>query len=186
MDDPGLQDSSTAGALRFHQHLLAAPGPAGTVEERLARVEAERAVRDLLVAYSVHYDAGDLEGVVALFAEDAVLRNLLGEHRGRDEIRANYAFLIKHMGASMHFVSNMTVRIDTPTSARAACYLHSIASRRVDGYTYATGGTYSDRLELSDGRWQIVERLTTGTIPYDLVATDADYDRFAASREQQT
>jgi ketosteroid isomerase-like protein len=177
------QGVSMADALRFHQDLLATARPAGSVEDRLALIEAERDVQELLIAYSVHYEARDLDSLVELFADDAVLRNVVGEHVGRQAIRDNYVFLMDHLGLAMHFITNITVRVDSATAARASSYLHSIAVRRRDGYTYGNGGTYSDRIERRDGVWQIVERLGTAPLGYDLQATPPEYDRFALSRE---
>lgn len=175
-----LETQSTPSALRFQQSLLRKPSLSeAQMQERLEVMEAEREIRDLLVAYAVHYDAGDLDALVDLFTEDALLKNMLDEHVGHEQIRAAYAFLTGHLGQSMHFICNVTVRLDSPDSARASSYLHSIAVRRRDGYTYGTGGTYSDRLQRRDGRWRIAERVVTGYIPYDLVGTPADYDRFA-------
>jgi uncharacterized protein (TIGR02246 family) len=172
-------DNATVRAFRFQQELLSHTPSRGSLAERITHLEAEREIRDVLDAYSVHYDAGDVDAVSELFAEDAVLRNLLGEHIGREAIKENYAFMTSHLAQSMHFITNVTVRVDSPDSARAASYLHSIATRRRDGYTYGTGGTYSDRLVRRDGRWQIIEREVSGYIPYDLEATPAHYDRFA-------
>lgn len=174
---------TTKEALRRQQRLLAMRRGGGGLEERIALLEEEAEVRDHLTSYSVHYDAGDLEAVVDLFAEDAVMHNLLGRHVGRSEIKKAYEFLMHHLGQSMHYLNNMTVRIEKPGHARASCYLDSISTRRIDGYGYGTGGTYTDRLVRVDDGWKIVERHVSARIPYDLAITPASYDRFQASRE---
>lgn len=174
---------SPQDALRRQQELLSLPRPEEDLEQRIARLEQEQEVRDHITAYSVSYDAGDLDAVVALFAADGVLENLLGRHEGREQIRKAYEFLMHHIGESMHFLNNLTVRITGPGQASASCYLDSIATRRVDGYAYGTGGTYTDALVRGDDGWKITERLVSARIPYDLALTPASYDRFLVSRE---
>jgi ketosteroid isomerase-like protein len=179
----GEKSFTAADALRRQQELYQMAERADSLEERLVLLEAEREVRDHVTAYPVHYDARDLDRLVALFADDAVLHNILGTHEGGSEIRENFEFLIYHLGESMHFLSNLTVRIESPGRASASCYLHSIATRRIDGYGYGTCGTYTDRLVRSEKGWKITERRGTALIPYDLALTPASYDRFQASRE---
>jgi uncharacterized protein (TIGR02246 family) len=170
-------------ALRLQQQLLAMKRPGGDLEQRIARLEEEQEVRDHITSYSVSYDAGDLDAVVDLFAEDGVLENLLGRHEGREQIKKAYEFLMHHIGESMHFLNNMTVRITAPGEASASCYLDSVSTRRVDNYGYGTGGTYTDKLVRGEDGWKIVERRVTARIPYDLALTDPTYDRFEVSRQ---
>lgn len=174
---------TTPEALNLHQELFAIPRSGGSFEERVTQLEEEAEVRDHVTSYSVHYDAGDIEAVLDLFAEDAVMINLLGHHEGRDQIRKAYEFLMHHLGESFHYLNNMTVRIEEPGKARASCYLDSISTRRVDGYGYGTGGTYTDKLVKGADGWKIVHRQVSARIPYDLAITPASYDRFQASRE---
>jgi ketosteroid isomerase-like protein len=179
----GENSITAAEALRCHQELYHIARRGDGLEERLTLLEEEREVRDHITAYSVHYDARDLDRVVALFADDAVLHNILGRYVGASEIRKAFEFLMYHLGESMHFLSNLTVRIESPGQASASCYLDSIATRRVDGYGYGTCGTYTDRLVRTEQGWKITERRGSALIPYDLALTPASYDRFQASRD---
>jgi uncharacterized protein (TIGR02246 family) len=169
-------------ALREHQQLLASTPSEASLEERVQLLEDERAIHDVLVAYSVHYDAHDLDGVVSVFADDAVLINLRGTFTGADQIRENYAFITDFLPECIHAIMNVTVRRETPTTAKAASYLYSLAVRGRDGMTYGTGGTYVDRLEKRDRSWKIIERRVTGDITHVLTPLGKDYDRFAEDK----
>jgi len=84
----------------------------GTVEQRLQRLEDEQAVRDLLAQYAFSYDSSDVDGVMALFMDDAVLVNARGTFTGRQAIDDNYRWVNAQRSAGFHFITNTLVRVD--------------------------------------------------------------------------
>jgi len=62
-------------------------GRSARLEERLARLEYEQAVRDAHITYVSACDSGDIDGILALFAEDALLIDSRGSFVGKQLIR---------------------------------------------------------------------------------------------------
>ncbi len=62
------------------------------LEKRIARIEAESAIRRLIAAYCFTIDDRDMPGIAALFADDARVASQDGvmEARGIDAIMAQY------------------------------------------------------------------------------------------------
>lgn len=163
--------------LQVQRALTAEPRPApASLEDKVALLSAEREISETLVAYGVFYDAVDLDALTALFTEDAELSNLRGTHVGSAAIRANYEALTTVLAQSMHFVTNVTIRVDGDDSARAASYLYSLALRRSDGVAYGSGGTYADELVRRPDGWKIAKRRITGEIPHLLTGFTPTYD----------
>jgi SnoaL-like domain len=88
----------------------AAAGPTAprSIEERLTRLEAMEAARNLVPRYPVACDATDVEALATLFTEDAVLEVPGTAYVGRDEVIRFYreAFALESVTKS-HFITNM-------------------------------------------------------------------------------
>lgn len=142
----------------------------GTLEQRLQRLEDEQAVRDLLVQYGFCYDSSDLDGLMALFAEDAVLVNSRGTFVGSKAIEENYRWINAQRQASFHFITNAQVRVgDGGREAWATAYFQSWAMD-LSGDRRALLGSYVLRLVKAGDRWQIGDcrltaNLSTGQAP---------------------
>lgn len=70
-------------------------------------------IRSVFVRYGDLLTAGDTEGIVALFAEDAVIRDPVTgpEHRGRDELRTFYQSGFDAMNGGIEMKLDGAVRI---------------------------------------------------------------------------
>jgi len=132
------------------------------------------AVRALVVAYAERLDAGDLDGVAALF-EDAVVRGARsGELVGRDAVRRMYDPVILYEDGTprtKHVLSNHEVSVDAGAgTATSQCVFTVLAGRPGAGLGPILSGRYEDRLARVDGRWRFVERVILPDLIGDLSA----------------
>ena len=144
------------------------PAGNGDLAARLRRLEDELAVRDAFTRYHYFYDMGDTDAIAALFAQDAILVNPRGTYIGRDQVRANYQFLVDRPGPVFHYATNVLVRVsDDGGEAWLTAFLwlvytiktaEAVADPREPS---AGGGSYAIRWRKVDGAWLISEsRLT--------------------------
>lgn len=134
--------------------------PSAQVGER----DAEAQIRDLLSEYCYSYDAGDIDRVVALFTQDAVISNATGVHRGAAEIRANYVDFVAKRRFGFHYVTNITIRLTANADeAVATSYLLTFNMTNT-GQIAIVAGSYVDRLRRLNRMWRIAERRITADI----------------------
>ncbi|RDH75104.1 SgcJ/EcaC family oxidoreductase [Mycolicibacterium moriokaense] len=132
-----------------------------TLEERLRRIEQERAIERLIASYGPLVDAGDADATAALWAADGAY-DVEGWHmRSRDEVAAMvrsdaHQRLIRR--GCCHFLGPAVVTVDGD-DAVAVCE-SVLLLRRDDGYVAARAGANHFTLRQIDGRWQITERRT--------------------------
>jgi ketosteroid isomerase-like protein len=94
----------------------------GSLEERIARLEAKERILEMMMEYSHYCDVGDWDRVCALYTDDVerVLTGTLSERvRGRDKIHQLYLNPVlprREDGKSVTRAANMTVRhfVGTP------------------------------------------------------------------------
>ncbi len=137
------------------RRLVQQPAAGGSLQERLQRIEDEQAVRDLLAQYAFSYDSGDVDGVMALFTDDALLVNARGTFSGRQAIDDNYRWVNAQRRAGFHFTANSIVRVEA--GGRQAWLTAYFQSWAVDltAERRALLGTYAMRLVKPDGSWKI-------------------------------
>jgi uncharacterized protein (TIGR02246 family) len=180
-DGHGTFNTIARGLWAPFRWLASRPVERGTLEQRLQRMEGEQAVRDLLAQYAFSYDSSDVDGVMALFADDAVLVNARGTFAGRQAIDDNYRWVNAQRQAGFHFITNTLVRVDSDgPEAWVTAYFQSWA---VDlaGERRALLGTYAMRLVKLAGQWKIADCRITSDIstgqapgpPPSLIAADA-------------
>ena len=127
--------------------------------------EEARLITDVLIAYTVFYDAGDIDQVLSLFAPDATYSSFLGTFSGTTELRTNFAPLVARYRRSAHLLSNVTISLRGPEAAHANSYVHAVMQPH-DGPAYAFVGSYEDTLAKRDGRWRIVTRTVHDGLAY--------------------
>jgi 3-phenylpropionate/cinnamic acid dioxygenase small subunit len=126
-------------------------------------VGAEESVRALVVAYAERLDAGDLDGVAALF-EHGVFRSSRGGPplEGRDAVRHMYDPVIIYDDGTprtKHVLGNIAISVEDGGTARASCTF--VVLQAVPGVALQAvlSGRYVDRFEVVDREWRFVERV---------------------------
>jgi ketosteroid isomerase-like protein len=127
----------------------------------------------LVHAYARQLDAGDLDGVAALF-EDATWRSeSTGEvHRGSEEVRAVYERVRLYNGSprTKHVISNLSIDME-PAEGRAVaecCFTVLQGVDAGDPIQIILSGRYVDRFERIAGVWRFADRLFVVDLTGDL------------------
>lgn len=124
----------------------------------------EEAVRALVIAYAERLDAGDLDGVAALF-EHGSFRNARGgpPRVGAAAVRKMYGSVLLYDDGTprtKHVLGNITVDVDDVAAvATASCTFTVMQAAPGVPLQAVLAGTYTDRLERVDGAWRFVERV---------------------------
>jgi hypothetical protein len=122
---------------------------------------AREALRDLVAAYAHLADAGRLDALLALFADDGVLRiddraPLVGRDAIRTFLGATRTDLAAHAPARplvRHHVTSLRLVVDGPGAARGDAYFLVVTDRGLDHW-----GRYRDRYVRVGDAWQFAER----------------------------
>jgi hypothetical protein len=125
----------------------------------------------LIFAYVECLDAGDFDGVAALF-ERATFRSS-GRPQplsGRDEVRAVYDAVILYDGSpgTKHVISNVIVEGDGPAAANSRCYFTVLQGGAGRSLQPILAGRYHDRFDRVSGRWSFSDRLILPDLVGDL------------------
>jgi hypothetical protein len=158
----------------------------GDIEERLARLEAEAAIRDLVARWVYYHDAGLLKEKVGLHHPDCVIHHRAGSLVGLEAIEAFLAAgppneRIKDM---RHRVSSQTIRFDTPEQAHSfAQYLWTQTITGPGQSRAAVGGGWYADLVVREGReWLFRERWFHRTFDFTLPGVSS-FGEFAVGGE---
>lgn len=140
------------------------------LERRLADLEAKEEIRAFIARYCRLNDAlTELDALVALFAEDAVMRNPAGRHEGREAIRAYYTnFFETGTLFARHHVVNQVITVVEPGLARHDAYFIAVLGR--GGESKIVYGSYADTVVKRDGGWLFQEKINDIVAPTTLEA----------------
>ena len=124
---------------------------------------ARESIRDLAARYNANGDAGRIDQVMALFAEDALLE-IAGERtcRGHGEIRAFFDAVVRGDGGRKkirvlrHLIATHQIDLVDEGEARGRCYFAVLTEDGLDHW-----GRYRDRYRCIDGHWLFQERSVT-------------------------
>jgi 3-phenylpropionate/cinnamic acid dioxygenase small subunit len=131
------------------------------------------AVRALVVAYAERLDAGDLDGVAALF-EHAVVRTArtATELVGRDAVRGLYDPVIRYddeTPRTKHVLGNLELRVDEDAgTATSQCVFTVWQATPTDGLRPVLAGRYDDRFTRAGNDWHFTERVIHADLLGDL------------------
>ena len=115
----------------------------------------------LIHEYAFRLDAGDLDGLAALF-EHGELGSTRhdGRLRGSAEARTNYNNVILYADGTprtQHQITNVTVKVHgTTATARSSFTVLQLIKKR---FQPIVAGNYLDRFERADGVWRFSERI---------------------------
>ena len=120
-------------------------------------------INDLFVRYATALDAGNVEGIVACFTEDAVLESpALGIRRGRTAIHdfaTRFAGLRARGSQLRHVLSNLAVQLNGD-HAQATCYLLTVPTREGQS-VLRPPGRYECQLVRTPAGWLFQHRVVT-------------------------
>ncbi|HEY5165989.1 MAG TPA: nuclear transport factor 2 family protein [Acidimicrobiia bacterium] len=136
---------------------------------------AAEAVRALVVAYAEQLDAGDLDGVAALFEHAVVRAARTGtELVGRDAVRAMYDPVIRYDDGTphtQHVLANLEVRVDEDArTATSHCVFTVWQATRANGLRPVLSGRYDDSFACVGAAWRFTERVIHADLLGDLSA----------------
>jgi len=127
----------------------------------------------LVHAYAGRLDAGDFEGVAALFEEATWRSESTGEvRRGREEVRAVYERVRLYDGSprTKHLITNLTIDVepDVDRAAAECCFTVLQGIEAGEPIQIILSGRYVDRFERSAGVWRFSDRLFIVDLTGDL------------------
>jgi len=147
------------------------PSMPDDMHERLRRLEDLEEIRQLLVDYGHHLDAGDVEAYAALFADDGeVLLGPIGRAKGRAAIvELMTKVRARATGPSYHLVTSPIVRLDgdRATSEVQWTVIRPDAAGKL---VVAMFGRHHDELVRERGRWRFLRRRGQVDVPVALPA----------------
>ena len=130
----------------------------------MASAQDYEAIRALIHEYCFRIDAGDLDGVAALFDRAELGSSVRPERmRGREEARRYYNGVILYDDGTpqtMHCITNVTIAMGADDrSASSRSYFTVIQSRPDLPLQPIIAGQYRDRFVLEAGAWRFAERI---------------------------
>ena len=130
-----------------------------TLEDRIARLEAIEAVREVKARYLACCDAKDPEGMRACFADGPVHIDYgaVGTFTDADELKNIYTQMACHPHmVEMHHGSNPRIEVTDTSNAKGQWSLtYQLINTEMNTLTQL-GGEYEDEFRLTDDGWKIV------------------------------
>ena len=137
-----------------------------------ARVPSDvEAISALIMTYAERIDAGDLDGVAALFAHATWRVPTIAEPlRGSAAVRRVYAMVILYDGSpcTRHVVTNLVVEPRDPDRAVARSYFTVFQALPDFPLQPIIAGRYHDAFERVAGVWRFADRLILSDLIGDL------------------
>jgi ketosteroid isomerase-like protein len=126
-------------------------------------MDAYREIENLIYRYAERIDAGDLEGVAALFSDAAIVAPAHDTRvTGYDEVLAMYRAACRiypETGTprTRHVTTNVLIEAEGDSATARSTYTVFQATEALPLQPIIIG-RYSDRFRRRDGRWQFSER----------------------------
>jgi ketosteroid isomerase-like protein len=129
-------------------------------------------IRALVIAYAERLDAGDLDGVAALF-EHGTFKNARGgkPRTGATEVRRMYDQVrIFDDGTphTKHVLGNLDVEVDEESDTASAACTFTVLQAADGSIRAVLAGRYLDRFVRVDGEWRFFERVVDPHLIGDL------------------
>lgn len=134
---------------------------ADRLEARVARLEAESQIRGLIARYCFTIDDRDLDGIAALFAEDAVVRSADGvmNAKGRAAIMEQYRGRFAVLGPGQHVMHDVALEFVGDGTREASGMVSGHAELWRKETMMVTALRYHDRYRNTDDGWKFAERV---------------------------
>ncbi len=141
-----------------------------SIEARLQKLEDEKAIQDILIAYGHALDTRDLETYSKLFAKEGTWSGGIGSAKGPDGIRAmlEKAFakappFDPKKVRSFHMMTNFAIKLDGDRATARSKW--TFFGRTDDNKLEPRlAGHYDDTFIRENGQWKILSR----TAPHDI------------------
>jgi len=134
-------------------------------DDVLSRLDAEVAVRAVMVAYMQACDDHDADAVAELFHPDAVWESLLEGGGppllGRDAVHAEYAVACARLTFCVHHLTNERIDVRGDTALASWSYFEPATNRGT--LAVWTAGRYEHELTRVDGTWRF-SRFRIGSV----------------------
>jgi len=124
--------------------------------------DARTAIADLVHTYAERLDAGDLDGVAALFADATYGRAGGPQRRGTAAVRAALNVVRLHEGTprTKHVTTNLVIEVDEAGgTATARSYFTVLQATPRLPLQPILAGRYHDRFTHAHGAWCFTERV---------------------------
>jgi ketosteroid isomerase-like protein len=159
-DHPGTNDPAP--------QVGAATGP--TDKARLEKLEAESAIRRILVDYAAFLDGRNYDRYAALFTADGEWTGGGGTQKGQPAIRQMLAGILGPAGAenreNFHIISNPEIDVAADGQTAKATSRYLFVMRGPDGRPVPSlAGIYHDELVRQGGQWLIKRRVADDIMP---------------------
>jgi uncharacterized protein (TIGR02246 family) len=119
-------------------------------------LDAEVAIRTVMVAYMAACDVHDPDAVACLFREDAHFESLRADPpaplEGREQIRAAYAVDTARLTFCVHYLTNEHIEVSRDHATARWSYFEPAVNR--GSLAVWTAGRYEIELVREDRRWQ--------------------------------
>ena len=128
----------------------------------IAEFVARESIRDLVARYNAAGDAGDVDTVAALFAQDAVMEVEGAVFTGREAVRDMFTGVARSTGEARlaryirHFTATHQIDVTGTDTANGRCYYQTLTEHGLDHW-----GRYVDRYAVVACRWRFVHRRVT-------------------------
>jgi 3-phenylpropionate/cinnamic acid dioxygenase small subunit len=138
--------------------------------------DARTAIEALVYGYAERLDAGDLDGVAALFDDATYRSHAGGAYVGREAVRAVLARVVRIHGdgtpRTKHVTTNLVIAVDDAgDTATARSYFTVLQATPAVPLQAIVAGRYHDRFARRDGAWRFADRL----IYMDLIGDLSDH-----------
>jgi len=124
---------------------------APTAEDRLE-------IHEIYTRYSLAEEAGDVDGVLALFTEDCIVKNPIIVYKAKEQlskmILGRSIVLKKHNARHVNFTVTMTAEQADQVRSQGSCVMVSYQ----DSPKILATGSYNDVLRKEKGLWKFTER----------------------------
>jgi len=152
---------------------MSTPDPAGTLEDRVARLAATDEIRQLVAKYCLALDMRDLDALCGLFPADVRVSR---DSSGRAALKAWFNDTLRNQfTGTAHVTGNHIIEFDTPDHARGVLYSRN-EHETGDKWIIMTM-MYWDRYERLEGRWYFRRRLPLYWYATDLNAPPTGDDK---------
>jgi hypothetical protein len=144
-----------------------------TVDDRIARLEAAEAIRNLKARYCELCDTGyRADELAALFVDDAIWDGgpALGVHEGRDAIRRFFEEMPTTLAFAIHHVTNPRIEVAADANSAVGHWLLlQVATSARRGQALWLAATYEDEYVRVGGEWRFkrVVLATRFLAPYE-------------------